>query len=69
MTGHRLQAVGTRPLHKTETLLIASATARGVWVRTCSCGLILLGKNEVDVYCKWREHRDTVARIAAGRIL
>jgi len=69
MTGHRLQAVGARTLHPTETLLIASATARGVWVRTCSCGILLLGNNEVDVHCKWREHLATVARIAAGRVL
>jgi len=40
-----------------------------VWVRTCSCGILLLGNNEVDVHCKWREHLATVARIAAGRVL
>ncbi len=67
--GHRLQPIGSRKLHPTEALLVAMATARGAWVRTCSCGILLLGNNEVDVHCKWREHRDTVARIAAGRVL
>ena len=40
---------------------------RGAWVRTCTCGLIVTGNNEVDVYCRWRQHRDTVARLATER--
>jgi hypothetical protein len=66
-TGHHLLAVGDRPLHPTETLLIAMATARGVWVRHCSCGINLFGANECDVFVRWREHRDNVARLAAER--
>ena len=30
-------------------------------------GLIVTGNNEVDVYCRWRQHRDTAARIATER--
>ena len=65
--GHRLLPIGARTLHPTEALLVSMATARGAWVRTCTCGLIVTGNNEVDVYCRWRQHRDTVARIAAER--
>ena len=65
--GHRLQPIGARSLHPTEALLVSMATARGAWVRTCTCGLMLLGNNEVDVYCRWKQHRDTVARLAAER--
>ena len=65
--GHRLLPIGARTLHPTEALLVSMATARGAWVRHCACGLIVTGNNEVDVYCRWRQHRDTVARIAAER--
>lgn len=65
--GHRLQPVGSRKLHPTEALLVSMATARGAWVRICTCGLMLIGNNEVDVYCRWKQHRDTVARVAAER--
>ena len=65
--GHRLLPIGARTLHPTEALLVAMATARGAWVRTCTCGLIVTGNNEVDVYCRWKQHRDTVARLAAER--
>ena len=65
--GHQLQPVGARKLHPTEALLVSMATARGAWVRTCTCGLIVTGNNEVDVYCRWRQHRDTAARIATER--
>ena len=65
--GHRLLPIGARTLHPTEALLVSMATARGAWVRTCTCGLIVTGNNEVDVYCRWRQHRDTVARLAAER--
>jgi hypothetical protein len=65
--GHRLQPIGARSLHPTEALLVSMATARGAWVRTCTCGLMLLGNNEVDVYCRWKQHRDTAARLAAER--
>ena len=65
--GHRLQPIGARKLHPTEALLVSMATARGAWVRTCTCGLMLIGNNEVDVFIRWRQHRDTVARIAAER--
>ena len=64
---HRLLPIGSRSLHPTEALLVSMATARGAWVRTCTCGLMLLGNNEVDVYCRWRQHRDTAARIATER--
>ena len=65
--GHRLQPIGARKLHSTEALLVSMATARGAWVRHCTCGLIITGNNEVDVYCRWKQHRDTVARIATER--
>ena len=65
--GHRLLPIGARTLHPTEALLVSMATARGAWVRTCTCGLIVTGNNEVDVYCRWKQHRDTVARLAAER--
>jgi hypothetical protein len=65
--GHRLLPIGSRTLHPTEALLVSMATARGAWVRQCTCGLMLLGNNEVDVFIRWRQHRDTVARIAAER--
>ena len=65
--GHRLQPIGARKLHPTEALLVAMATARGAWVRHCACGLMLIGNNEVDVFIRWRQHRDTVARLAAER--
>ena len=64
--GHRLLPIGARSLHPTEALLVSMATARGAWVRTCTCGLIVTGNNEVDVYCRWRQHRDTAARLAGG---
>ena len=67
MNGHTLEAIGARPLHPTEALLVSMATARGAWVRTCTCGLMLIGNNEVDVFIRWRQHRDTVARIDAER--
>ena len=65
--GHRLLPIGARTLHPTEALLVSMATARGAWVRHCACGLIVTGNNEVDVYCRWKQHRDTVARLAAER--
>ena len=65
--GHRLLPIGARTLHPTEALLVSMATARGAWVRHCACGLIVTGNNEVDVYCRWRQHRDTAARIATER--
>ena len=65
--GHRLLPIGARTLHPTEALLVSMATARGAWVRHCACGLIITGNNEVDVYCRWKQHRDTVARLAAER--
>ena len=66
-TGHQILPIGARALHPTEALLVSMATARGAWVRTCTCGLMLLGNNEVDVFIRWRQHRDTVARLAAER--
>ena len=66
--GHRLQPIGARSLHPTEALLVAMATARGAWVRTCTCGLIITGNNEVDVYCRWKQHRQSAADVANGRL-
>ena len=44
------------------------ATARGAWVRTCTCGLIITGNNAGRrVHCRWRQHRDTAAHIATER--
>lgn len=54
--GHRLQPIGARSLHPTEALLVAMATARGAWVRTCTCGLIVTGNNETDLHCRYRDH-------------
>ena len=48
--GHQTPTVGAGMLHPTEALLVSMATARGAWVRTCTCGLIVTGNNEVDVY-------------------
>ena len=50
--GHRLLPIGSRCLHPTEALLVNMATARGAWVRTCTCGLIVTGNTEADVYCR-----------------
>ena len=66
--GHRLLPIGARTLHPTEALLVAMATARGAWVRTCTCGLIVTGNNEVDVYCRWKQHRQSAADVANGRL-
>ena len=45
----------------------AAETALGVVLGLAIGGLIITGNNEVDVYCRWKQHRDTVARLAAER--
>lgn len=63
--GHRLQPIGARSLHPTEALLVSMTTARGAWVRTCGCGLLIAGINETDLHCRYRDHLRNVTESLA----
>jgi hypothetical protein len=66
--GHRLQPIGARSLHPTEALLVSMATARGAWVRTCTCGLPIIAADEMALHRLWRRHRQAAADVANGRL-
>lgn len=66
MKGHRFVTIDRmpRPLHPVEAKFIAVATCAGVYVRACTCGDIIYANNDIDAYCRWKEH---VAAAKAAR--
>lgn len=66
MTEHRLLPIGARPLHPNETLIVATATARGLYVGVCTCGTIITGANDIDLYCHLKDHRRSAQILANG---
>lgn len=59
---HTLQPIGAHPLHPNEVLLVAAATARGLYCGRCICGVIVTGVNDLDLFCNFKSHRTAVAR-------
>lgn len=64
---HRLLPIGARPLHPTEAFICAVATRSGSFVGQCSCGTLIVGRNDIDRYVRYKEHRDAVAAVANNR--
>ena len=50
-----------RPLHIIEVVLVAAVTANDNHVRVCGCGMLLVGRDELEVRARHTEH----ARLAA----
>jgi lipid-binding SYLF domain-containing protein len=63
---HRLQPVGAQPLHPNQVVIVAAATARGLYAGVCTCGTILTGNNDLDLFCNYKDHRAAAAHVANG---
>jgi hypothetical protein len=63
---HEMRTVTTmwRPLDPNEVLMFDLALRANRWPRICTCGMVVVGANEVDLYCNFKEH---VAAVKAAR--
>ena len=66
MMTHRLQPVGAQPLHPNQVVIIAAATARGLHAGVCTCGTILTGRNDLDLFVHFKDHKAAAAHVANG---
>jgi hypothetical protein len=61
---HTLNGIGCRPLHPTESLVIAVLTGKGLHVRQCGCGMLIAAADELDIRRKYLDHYAAARAVA-----
>lgn len=61
---HTLHPIGALRPHPIEAAVVAVQTARGLWVRQCSCRTLIAGLTEIDLHCHYQDHLRAVKESA-----